>query len=112
MTRDATDWERMLESMWAFFPTVPEASEGGHVLELDGVLAGVTPAVPERSIANSVLYRDERALERALPELARAYDGAGVLGWTVWVPHYHERAKRVLAEAGHVLDADPEAMIA
>ena len=102
----------MLESMWAFFPSVPAASEGGRLLELDGVLAGVTPAVPERSVANSVVYRDERALERALGVLAETYDQAGVLAWTVWVPNYHEHAKRALAEAGHTLDADPEAMIA
>src|SRR4051812_17457985 len=112
MSRDAAAWDRMLESMWIFFPSVAATSEGGELLELDGVIGTVTRAVPERSIANSVLYRGEDDLERALPELARAYEGAGILAWTVWVPHYHERAKRALAEAGHVLDADPEAMIA
>jgi ribosomal protein S18 acetylase RimI-like enzyme len=112
MSRDADAWDRMLESMWTFFPSVAATSEGGELLELDGVVGTVTRAVPERSIANSVLYRREDDLERALPELARAYEGAGILAWTVWVPHYHERAKRALADAGHVLDADPEAMIA
>jgi GNAT superfamily N-acetyltransferase len=111
-SRVAAGWDRMLASMWAFFPSVPVTSEGGRVLELDGVLAGITPAVPERSIANSVLYRDEAALERALPGLENAYQDAGVRAWTVWVPHFHERAKRALEEAGHALDADPEAMIA
>jgi GNAT superfamily N-acetyltransferase len=106
------DWQRMLESMRAFFPTVPANSEGGWLAEFDGVLAGVTPAVPERSLPNSVLYRDEAALEHALDELADVYDRAGVRAWTVWVPDYHERAKELLAEAGHVLDADPAAMIA
>src|SRR3954469_17715796 len=112
MSRDAAAWDRMLESMWTFFPSVAATSEGGELLELDGVRGTVTRAVPERSIANSVVYRHEGALERALPELARAYDQAGVDAWTVWVPSYHERAKRVLSEAGHVVDAEPEGMIA
>ena len=109
MTRD---WERMLESMRAFFSTVPAGSEGARCVELAGVLAGVTPAVPERSLPNWVIYRDEDALEGALDELASIYDEAGVLAWTVWVPDFHKRAKRVLAKAGHALDANPTAMIA
>ncbi len=104
-------WERMLESMWVAFRAVPSASEG-RCLELDGVLAGITPAVPERSLPNSVLYRTEDALIAALPQLAEAYEAAGVLAWTVWVPEHHERARRELAGAGHVLDATPTAMIA
>lgn len=112
MSRDAASWDRMLDSMWSFFRTVPEGSEGGRCIELPGVLAGVTPAVPERSIPNSVTYRDEDALAGALDELAATYDEAGVYAWTVWVPHFHERARALLADAGHVLDANPEAMIA
>jgi ribosomal protein S18 acetylase RimI-like enzyme len=112
VSRDAAAWERMLESMRVFFSTLPDASEGARLLELDGVLAGVTPSVPERSIANWVLYEDEDALLAAVDELAEAYDEAGVLAWTVWVPEYHERARRVLEDAGHKLDATPTAMIA
>jgi ribosomal protein S18 acetylase RimI-like enzyme len=111
MSHDGASWDRMLESMWSFFKTVPEGSHGGRCVELPGVLAGVTPAVPERSLPNSVAYRDEDALLGALDELAAIYHEAGVLAWTVWVPYFHERAKRALADAGHVLDADPEAMI-
>jgi ribosomal protein S18 acetylase RimI-like enzyme len=110
VSRDA--WDRMLESMWIFFRTVPESSPGGRCIELPGVLAGVTPAVPERSLPNSVLYRDEDALGAALDELAATYDEAGVLAWTVWVPHFHKRARKLLADAGHVLDANPEGMVA
>jgi ribosomal protein S18 acetylase RimI-like enzyme len=102
----------MLESMRVFFRTVPEASEGGRNLELVGVQAGITPAVPDRSLPNSVVYRDEDALEAALEEVAAAYDEAGVRAWTVWVPEHHERVRRLLAEAGHVLDANPAAMMA
>src|SRR4249920_417049 len=108
---DQAQWDRMHESMWVAFRAVPFASEG-RCLELDGVLAGITPAVPERSLPNSVLYRSEDALIAALSQLAEVYESAGVRAWTVWVPEQHERARRALADAGHVLDATPTAMIA
>ena len=101
----------MHSSMWLAFRAVPAASSG-RVLELDGVLAGITPAVPERSLPNSVLYDSEEALAAALPTLAERYDEAGIDAWTVWVPEHHERARRLLADAGHELDGMPTAMIA
>ena len=106
------DWDTMLTSMRAFFRGVPGSSRGGRVLELDGVIGSITPAVPERSLPNSVVYDTEEQLEAALPALADAYDQAGVLAWTVWVPEYHTRTRELLAEAGHALDANPTAMIA
>ena len=108
---DEALWQRMHESMWLAFSAVPAAS-AGRILELDGVLAGVTPAVPERSLPNSVLYESEDALAAALPALAAAYEEAGIRAWTVWVPEHHERARAALAAAGHHLDATPTAMIA
>ena len=112
MSRDEAAWSRMLESMRVFFRSLPARSAGGRALEVDGVVAGVTPAVPERSLPNSVLYASEEALEAALDELASAYEEAGVSAWTVWVPEHHERARTLLRRAGHVLDATPAAMIA
>jgi GNAT superfamily N-acetyltransferase len=46
----------------------------------------------------------------ALDELAAAYDEAGVEAWTVWVPEADAGAAAALADAGHVLDAEPRAM--
>ena len=109
---DSAAWERMLESMRVFFSSVPETSEGGRAVQLDGVIATVTPAVPERSIPNSVVYETEEALADALDELRELYEEAGVLAWTVWVPEYHERAAGLLERAGHKLDAAPMGMIA
>ena len=111
MTREAAAWERMLESMRVFFRRASRGS-GGRCAELDGVLAAVTPAVPDRSLPNSVVYESEEALAAALGELAEIYEQAGVRAWTVWVPEHHERARELLAQAGHVLDASPAAMIA
>ena len=68
--------------------------------------------MPERSLANSVVYESEDALADAVEELAALYEDAGVLAWTVWVPEYHERAAGLLERAGHRLDANPAAMIA
>ena len=105
------DWERMLASMRAFFPSVAARSPGFRCAQLDGVLATVTPAVPDRSLPNSVIYESEERLAAALDELARVYEQAGVRAWTVWTPRFHERARELLGRASHVLDADPEAMI-
>src|SRR5437762_2162270 len=96
----------MLASMRTFFGTFPE------VRRPDGVLATVTPQVPERSVPNSVVYESEEALEKAYDELDAPYQQAGIAAWTVWVPEHHERARRLLEARRHVLDAAPAAMIA
>jgi GNAT superfamily N-acetyltransferase len=104
---DASLYERMLDSM-----------EVAYVLGLEratdrpGVAAGLCPAMPHRSVFNSVVYRDPAALEAALPELARAYEEAGVLAWTVWTPAQDARARAALQASGHALDGTPQAMAA
>ena len=89
---------------------VGRGSEGAHVIELPGILGAVCPKVPERSYPNGVMYESQEALIDALPELARHYDEAGVAAWTVWVPEGDAEAAAALADAGHVLDADPAGM--
>ncbi len=78
--------------------------------ELDGVGAAVVPACPERSVVNSVCYEGAAQLAAALEEVAAIYGEAAVEAWTVWVPRGDREAARLLEEAGHVLDASPEAM--
>jgi GNAT superfamily N-acetyltransferase len=102
--------ERPYRSLRPFLRMVAAASEGARVLELDGVLASVVPVTPDRSVTNSVAFDDARALERALDGLAKAYAGAGVHAWTVWVPERDTAAQRLLEGAGHALDAMPAAM--
>ena len=97
----------MFRSMRAFWLAIAGASVGGSALELPGVTAAIVPAMPERSVVNSVVYDDADALERELDAIAAAYDDAGVHAWTVWVHESDERAGDLLAGAGHVLDAHP-----
>lgn len=72
----------------------------------------MAPATPHRSFPNGVVYSDPAALEAALDELAGAYEQAGVLAWTVWVPEADLVTANLLARAGHALDATPAAMVA
>jgi GNAT superfamily N-acetyltransferase len=85
-------------------------STGGRVVAEEGFQAALVPASPRRSFFNSVFYWDREAMIAALPRLAREYEGAGVEAWTVWVPAGDREATGALAEAGHLLDAEPRAM--
>lgn len=85
---------------------------GSSVLELPGVSATIAPGCPERSVVNSVCFDDTAALEQALPDLAAAYEEAGVEAWTVWVPVTDGDSAGLLERAGHVLDSQPLAMAA
>jgi ribosomal protein S18 acetylase RimI-like enzyme len=102
--------ERVHEAMFHWYRRVGRASPGARALEPPGVVAAVVPATPERAVANAVLFRSPEELEAAYDEVAAAYAEIGAK-WTVWVqPEGREAATALLAERGHVLDADPAAM--
>jgi GNAT superfamily N-acetyltransferase len=103
-------WARMHLSMAHAWRTLAAGSRGAHLVELGGVMAAVVPAIPERSVFNSVLYDRPEQLARVRDELARTYEDAGVRAWTVWVPEHDRDTAELLASAGHVLDAAPLAM--
>ena len=84
-------------------------SAGAELIQSDGVTAIVNPAVRERSVFNSVVYEDPGSLAAMREELEAAY-GAHGCAWTVWVPESDSRTARMLAAAGHTLDAQPRAM--
>jgi GNAT superfamily N-acetyltransferase len=86
------------------------AAQGSRLIRRQGLLASVTPASPHRSLFNSVFYDDATVLADEYDSLAEAYDAAGVLAWTVWVPDEDRETARRLAARGHVLDAEPRAM--
>jgi GNAT superfamily N-acetyltransferase len=102
---------RMYETFAAAFAAGAASVDGGRVLEPVGFFAAVNPAVPERSVFNSVLYESHDALASAYDELAAAYAQAGVHAWTVWVPESDGDSAKMLADAGHRLDATPVAMV-
>ena len=83
---------------------------GGSVLKDDGILASIVPSSPDRSVFNSVFYKQGERLIAALDRIAAAYEEAGVRAWTVWVPETERDTAAALEEAGHVLDAEPRAM--
>jgi hypothetical protein len=106
---DRDRWlELNLRGMQAAFSSFAR-SAGAELLELDGVIAAVNSAVPERSVFNSVVYLDPEALSATYDELAAAYAEAGC-SWTVWVPEQDTGTIRMLEAAGHTLDAQPRAM--
>lgn len=98
-------------SLEAFVRMVGRGSGDAALFERDGVLAAIVPACPDRSVINSVTYRDAASLGAALPELAAAHDQAGVRAWTVWVPEHDREAAGLLEAAGHRFDAAPAAMV-
>ena len=103
--------ELQRRSLAAFVRMLGRGSQGAALFERDGVLGAIVPACPDRSVINSVTYRDAGALEAALEELAAAHEEAGVRAWTVWVPEDDRDAAALLEAAGHQLDATPVAMI-
>jgi len=107
----AAEIERHRGALMSFTRLVGSGAES-RVLELDGVTASVVPNIPDRSVVNSVGYRDAGALEASLAGLAATYEEAGVRAWTVWVPEDDREAAALLEAAGHRLDAEPMAMIA
>lgn len=111
MDRDAA-LERHRGALMSFVRLVGSGAGISRVLEPEGVTASVVPAIPDRSIVNSVAYRDSDALEAALDELAAAYEDADVSAWTVWVPEDDRDAAALLEASGHRLDATPTAMMA
>jgi GNAT superfamily N-acetyltransferase len=96
-------------SLEGFIRTIAAGSAGARVVELDGVIGAVVPAVRERSVFSSVVYESAEALAAAREELAATYKKAGC-AWTVWVPKEDATAQELLESAGHRLDAAPRVM--
>lgn len=94
-----------------FIRWVAEGEPSSRLLELPGVTGSIVPAVPDRSVMNSLVYDGVDALERALPEIAAAHAEAGTRAWTVWVTPGDDSARELLARAGNALDASPLAMV-
>jgi GNAT superfamily N-acetyltransferase len=108
---DAEGWRRLVASLAQWSRTIDGASEGMRVTEREGLVMTITPAVPQRSIVNDVVYWDPEALAAAYDEIESAYAAEGIAAWLVWVPEGDTETATLLAERGHVLDSTPEAMV-
>jgi GNAT superfamily N-acetyltransferase len=108
---DSEGWRRLIASLAQWSRTIDGASEGMRVEERAGLVTTITPAVPDRSIVNDVVYWDADALAAAYDELDAGYRDAGIVAWTVWVPGGDAATAELLAARGHALDSDPEAMV-
>jgi GNAT superfamily N-acetyltransferase len=102
--------QRVLGCLREYNQITSSSSQGGRLLELEGVTAAILPAVGEHALLNSVVYDDPGSLEAALEAIARAYDAAGVERWLVYAPAVDRRARSLLKRAGHRLSASPTAM--
>lgn len=96
--------------LWPFYRALVGASPGARLLELDGLLAAITPTVPDKSILNGVIYESGEALRDTYERLASEYEQAGISAWMAWVPGHDEQTASALEQAGHKLDAAPAAM--
>lgn len=103
---------RQAESQRGFYRALAGGSPDSQLLKLPGVQATIVPVRPWFSIFNSTLYCSPEQLEEALPELAEAYEAAGVNSWSVWVPPSDGPTAELLQAAGHVRDSTPMLMAA
>lgn len=108
---DAEAWQRLIGSLAQWSRTIDGASDGMRVVEGEGFVATITPSVPDRSIVNDVVYWDRDALAAAYDEIEERYRSAGIEAWTIWVPEGDDQTAALMADRGHVLDGDPEAML-
>lgn len=109
--RDAVLAARQRSSQRGFYEQVLARGPGGRVERFGaGVLAAVSPELPERSLPNGVLYEDPDEVVAALDGLAGAYKGAGVRAWTVWVRPGDALLADRLEAAGHRHDGWPMLM--
>jgi GNAT superfamily N-acetyltransferase len=104
-------FRRMQQSMRRTGELLASGAPDSRNLQLDGVTAAITPAAPDRSVLNGVVVEDFEKLEPQLDTIAAAYAAAGVRAWTVWVPEHESATRKLLAGAGHALDATPAAML-
>lgn len=84
----------------------------GRVLDLPGVVAGINPATPDRSLFNGVTYESHDALVAQYDTVAAAYAAEGIRAWTVWVRVDDTATPPFLQSRGHRFDYDPVAMAA
>jgi N-acetylglutamate synthase-like GNAT family acetyltransferase len=102
-------WEALHASMRHWYRLVGAGSDGARTVELDGVIAALVPAAPERSVINAVVYESPEALAAAYDDVAAAYAEIGAK-WTVWLHEGDVQSAELVERNGHALDGEPVAM--
>jgi ribosomal protein S18 acetylase RimI-like enzyme len=85
---------------------------GACVLEHDGAISSLVPAIPQASLFNSTIYDRERpeTLDAALTAAEPEYLAAGIKAWGAWILDGDSAAQRIATQHGMKLDAQPRAM--
>ncbi|MBJ7459653.1 MAG: GNAT family N-acetyltransferase [Thermoleophilaceae bacterium] len=85
---------------------------GSKVIEHDGGVSSVVPAIPHASLFNSTMYDRDRpeTLDAALTNVEPEYTEAGVKAWGAWILDGDGPAQRIATEHGMKLDSTPRAM--
>jgi ribosomal protein S18 acetylase RimI-like enzyme len=102
---DAPLRERSLAGLATFQRLIGTHARGARLLEGDGWVGSVVPAIPAVSLANAVVVRDTSGLVELLPELEAAYGSE--IKWGVWIEDDDGPARSALEAAGLVLDSQP-----
>jgi GNAT superfamily N-acetyltransferase len=102
--------EVVLDGLRDFYRIMCASAPNARLIELEGVVASVMPATPERALMNAVVYERPVVLAGALDELAAIYAEAGVEAWGVFAPAVDGEAKRLLKRAGLVRTDSPTAL--
>lgn len=99
---------RNIEPVLRSFAGVP----GSRLLEHDGALSCVVPAIPKASLFNTTIYDRDRpeTLDAALTAAESEYAASNVKAWGAWILDGDGPAQRIAAQHGMKLDSVPRAM--
>jgi GNAT superfamily N-acetyltransferase len=106
----AAQLEVVLDGLRDFQRLMCASAPKARLIELEGVVASVMPATPERALMNEVVYERPVVLANALDALAAIYAEAGVEAWGVFAPAVDGQAKRLLKRAGLVRTDSPTSL--
>jgi hypothetical protein len=102
VTDEAELCRRQRLSQRSFYRALVHGSPSARTIDAEGgVQATIVPAAGRISLLNAVFYYDPASLLASLDGLVEAYRGAGVDGYTVWVPGDDRATARALRDAGH-----------
>jgi GNAT superfamily N-acetyltransferase len=104
----ARQWAGLVAQVRLFGQHAPRAT----LVEKDGMVASVMPAVPKSSLMNVALTADPAAVPRRLDQLAEHFKQGGARKWGLWVDGEDERAAASARREGMVLDSHPVGMVA